>query len=73
MQFNHWPDNLHHSSGDVPERTDPTEMKRTGFVGATLLLLSGHGRGGGGHRPGLGGFGEGENRMAEVARQMPGS
>jgi len=35
MQFNHWPDNFYHSSGDVAERTDPTEMKRTGFVGAS--------------------------------------
>jgi len=35
MQFNHWPDNFYHSSGDVAERTDPTEMKRTGFIGAT--------------------------------------
>ncbi len=34
MQFNHWPDNFYHSSGDVAERTDPTEMKRTGFMGA---------------------------------------
>lgn len=34
MQFNHWPDNFYHSSGDVPEVTDPTEMKRTGFMGA---------------------------------------
>lgn len=35
MQFNHWPDNFYHSSGDVAERTDPTEMKRTGFMGAS--------------------------------------
>lgn len=34
MQFNHWPDDFYHSSGDTPERTDPTEMKRTGFMGA---------------------------------------
>ncbi|MFC1660180.1 M28 family peptidase [Gemmatimonadota bacterium] len=34
MQFNHWPDNFYHSSGDVAERTDPTEMKRVGFMGA---------------------------------------
>ena len=35
MQFNHWPDNFYHSSGDVAEMTDPTEMKRTGFIGAS--------------------------------------
>jgi aminopeptidase YwaD len=34
MQFNHWPDNFYHSSADVAENTDPTEMKRTGFMGA---------------------------------------
>ncbi|MCK5652417.1 MAG: hypothetical protein KAJ42_13610, partial [Gemmatimonadetes bacterium] len=28
------PDNFYHSSADVAERTDPTEMKRIGFVGA---------------------------------------
>ena len=37
MQFNHWPDNFYHSSGDTPERTDPTEMKRTGFMGAAAF------------------------------------
>ncbi len=35
MQFNHWPDNFYHSSADVAEHTDPTEMKRTGFIGAS--------------------------------------
>jgi hypothetical protein len=35
MQFNHWPDNFYHSSADVAEHTDPTEMKRTGFMGAS--------------------------------------
>jgi hypothetical protein len=35
MQFNHWPDNFYHSSADVAEMTDPTEMKRTGFIGAS--------------------------------------
>jgi len=38
MQFNHWPDNFYHSSGDVAERTDPTEMKRTGFIGASSFF-----------------------------------
>ena len=38
MQFNHWPDNFYHSSGDVAERTDPTEMKRTGFIGAASFF-----------------------------------
>ncbi len=34
MQFNHWPDNFYHSSTDVVEHTDPTQMKRVGFMGA---------------------------------------
>ncbi len=34
MQFNHWTDNFYHSSGDRVEVSDPTEMKRSGFIGA---------------------------------------
>ena len=34
MQFNHWTDNFYHSSADRVEVSDPTEMKRTGFMGA---------------------------------------
>ena len=34
MQFNHWPDNFYHSSADVVENSDPTQMKRNGFMGA---------------------------------------
>ena len=34
MQFNHWTDNFYHSSGDRVEVSDPTEMKRTAFMGA---------------------------------------
>jgi len=69
MQFNHWPDNFYHSSADVAERTDPTEMKRTGFMGAASFYY-------------LASAGEdeamdlaweasanGEKWMAEVARQ----
>jgi hypothetical protein len=34
MQFNHWTDNFYHSSADRVEVSDPTEMKRTAFMGA---------------------------------------
>jgi len=34
MQFNHWTDNFYHSSADRVEVCDPTEMKRSGFIGA---------------------------------------
>jgi hypothetical protein len=37
MQFNHWTDNFYHSSGDRVEVSDPTEMKRTGFMGAAAF------------------------------------
>lgn len=34
MQFNYWPDNFYHSSGDTVEHADPTEMKRVAFTAA---------------------------------------
>lgn len=37
MQFNHWPDNFYHSSEDRVEHSDPTEMKRVGFIAATAF------------------------------------
>jgi len=69
MQFNHWPDNFYHSSGDTPERTDPTEMKRTGFMGAaSFYYLS---TAGAQEAMDLAweAANNGEQRMAEVTRQ----
>jgi len=37
MQFNHWPDNFYHSSEDRVEHSDPTEMKRVGFIAAAAF------------------------------------
>lgn len=37
MQFNYWPDNFYHSSGDRIEQVDPTELKRVGFVAAAAF------------------------------------
>lgn len=37
MQFNYWPDNFYHSSGDTAEHADPTEMKRVGFTAAAAF------------------------------------
>ena len=37
MQFNHWPDNFYHSSADQVEVSDPTEMKRVGFIAAAAF------------------------------------
>jgi hypothetical protein len=69
MQFNHWPDNFYHSSGDVAERTDPTEMKRTGFIGATSFFYLA--TAGAGEATDLSWevAANGEKWMAEVARQ----
>jgi len=69
MQFNHWPDNFYHSSGDVAERTDPTEMKRTGFIGASSFFYLA--TAGAGEATDLSWevAANGEKWMAEVARQ----
>jgi aminopeptidase YwaD len=37
MQVNHWPDNFYHSSADRVEASDPTQSKRTGFLGAAAF------------------------------------
>jgi hypothetical protein len=37
VQFRHWTDNFYHSSGDIAEMADPTEMKRIAFTGAAGL------------------------------------
>jgi hypothetical protein len=31
--FNCWPDMWYHSSGDTPDKSDPTQLKRTVFIG----------------------------------------
>ena len=41
MQFNYWPDNFYHSSGDRIVNVDPTELKRAGVAAAmTMYYLS---------------------------------
>lgn len=37
MQFNYWPDNFYHSSEDRVNDVDPTELKRVGFVAASAF------------------------------------
>ncbi len=37
MQFNYWPDNFYHSSGDRITEADPTELKRVGFTAAAAF------------------------------------
>jgi len=69
MQFNHWPDNFYHSSGDTPERTDPTEMKRTGFMGASAFYYLATAGAGEALDLAWEAAANGEARMAEVTRQ----
>jgi aminopeptidase YwaD len=69
MQFNHWPDNFYHSSGDVAERTDPTEMKRTGFVGASSFFYLATAEANEASDLSWEAAANGEKWMAEVARQ----
>lgn len=37
MQFNHWSDNFYHTSEDRSIHSDPTEIKRVGFMGAAAF------------------------------------
>jgi aminopeptidase YwaD len=69
MQFNHWPDNFYHSSGDTPERTDPTEMKRTGFMGAASFYYLATAGAPEAMDLAWEAAANGEARMAEVTRQ----
>lgn len=69
MQFNHWPDNFYHSSGDTPERTDPTEMKRTGFMGAASFYYLATAGAGEAMDLAWEAAANGEQWMAEVTRQ----
>jgi len=69
MQFNHWPDNFYHSSGDTPERTDPTEMKRTGFMGAASFYYLANAGAPEAMDLAWEAAANGEGRMAEVTRQ----
>ena len=37
IQFGHWNDNFYHTSDDRSRFTDPTELKRVGFMGASAV------------------------------------
>ncbi len=39
VQFGHWNDNFYHTSEDRSRYTDPTELKRVGFMGASALYF----------------------------------
>lgn len=69
MQFNHWPDNFYHSSADVAEVTDPTEMKRTGFIGMAAFYYLANAGADEAMDLAWEAASNGEKWMAEVARQ----
>jgi hypothetical protein len=35
-----WPDQWYHADADLPDKGDPTEMKRVAFIGATAALVA---------------------------------
>ena len=40
IEFFTWPDQWYHADVDLPDKTDPTEMKRVGFIGAAMALAA---------------------------------
>lgn len=34
-----WPDMWYHSSGDTPDKSDPTQLKRVGFISTAAALF----------------------------------
>ncbi len=40
IEFFTWPDQWYHADKDIPENTDPTQMKRVAFIGATTAWAS---------------------------------
>jgi hypothetical protein len=69
MQFNHWPDNFYHSSEDTILNSDPTQMKRTGFMGAAAFYYLATAGGDEARALAWEAAANGEKWIAEVARQ----
>ena len=40
IEFFTWPDQWYHTDGDMPDKADPTEMKRVAFIGAATAWVS---------------------------------
>lgn len=40
IEFFTWPDQWYHADLDLPDKADPTEMKRVGFIGAAIALVA---------------------------------
>ncbi len=69
MQFNHWPDNFYHSSEDRVVNSDPTQMKRVGFMGAAGFYYLATAGSAEARALAWEAASNGEKWMAEVARQ----
>lgn len=37
-----WPDQWYHADTDTPDKSDPTQLKRVGFIGAAMALVGCH-------------------------------
>ena len=40
IEFFTWPDQWYHADADLPDKADPTEMKRVAFIGAATALVA---------------------------------
>ncbi|KPJ94356.1 MAG: hypothetical protein AMS18_03830 [Gemmatimonas sp. SG8_17] len=40
IEFFTWPDQWYHADADLPDKADPTEMKRVAFIGAAVALVA---------------------------------
>ncbi len=40
IEFFTWPDQWYHADTDTPDKSDPTEMKRVGFIGAAIAYIA---------------------------------
>ena len=40
IELNIWPDQWYHADTDTPDKSDPTQMRRTAFIGAAMALAA---------------------------------
>lgn len=42
IELNIWPDQWYHADTDTPDKSDPTQLKRTAFIGAAMAWAAAH-------------------------------